>query len=99
MLHFSCDLCGKQLDDRRYVVKLDVFPAFDPEEIEEEDLDADHLQAIAEVLDEMDETGDRQLEDCGNKSFRYDLCPDCHRQYSKDPLGRERSRRLNFSEN
>ncbi|MCC7420166.1 MAG: hypothetical protein IT428_07800 [Planctomycetaceae bacterium] len=99
MLHFSCDLCGKQLEDRRYVVKLDVFPAFDPEGIDEEDLDADHLQEIAEVLDEMDATGCRDLEDCGTKSLRYDLCPNCHRQFLKDPLGRDRKRRLNFSEN
>ena len=99
MLHFSCDLCGKQLEDRRYVVKLDVFPAFDPEEISEDDLDADHLQEIAEVLSEMDAGGCRALEECGNKAFRYDLCPECHRQWVKDPLGRDRLRRLNFSEN
>ena len=39
MLHFTCDLCGQQLGDRRYVVRLEIFPAFDPEEIDEDDLD------------------------------------------------------------
>ena len=35
MLHFSCDLCGRPLSDRRYVVKLEVFAAFDPDEVVE----------------------------------------------------------------
>ncbi len=99
MLHFSCDLCGKPLDDRRFVVKLDVFPAYDPDELGEDDLDADHLQEIAALLSESDDSCLPELEDCEAKSYRYDLCPNCHRQYLKDPLGRDRSRRLNFSEN
>ena len=44
MLHFTCDLCGLQLGDRRFVAKLEVYPAFDPEELDEDDLDVDHLQ-------------------------------------------------------
>ncbi len=99
MLHFSCDLCGKHLDDRRFVVKLEVYPAFDPEEFSEEDLDADHLQEISAILDEMHETGAPATEDFGPKQMRYDLCPDCHCRYLKDPLGRDSLRRLNFSEN
>ena len=99
MLHFSCDLCGQQLGERRYVAKLEVYPAFDPEEIDEDDLDADHLQEIAQMLEEMEETGKTQLEDCGSKEFRFDLCPACYRKYVRDPLGRDALRRLNFSEN
>jgi len=99
MLHFSCDLCGQPLDDQRYVVKLEVFPAFDPEEITEEDLDADHLQEIAELIEEMEVAGGMPLDDCSAKNFRYDLCPRCHKKFLKDPLGRDTLRRLNFSEN
>ncbi len=99
MLHFSCDVCGKPLDDRRFVVKLEVFPAFDPEEIDEDDLDADHLTEIAEILDQMDETGERDLPDCGPKEFRFDLCVECQARFVKDPLGRDQLRRFNFSEN
>jgi hypothetical protein len=99
MLHFSCDLCGQQLGERRFVVRLEVYPAFDPEEIDEEDLDADHLQEVAQMIEEMELTGKQLVEDCGSKSFRFDLCPHCHRKYVKDPLGRDGLRRLNFSEN
>ena len=98
MLHFSCDLCGQPLEDRRYVVRLEIFPAFDPADLSEADLDVDHLQEVAEEIHEMELTG-AELEDCNSKSFRFDLCPRCHAKYTKDPLGREALRRLNFSEN
>ncbi len=99
MLHFSCDLCGQQLDDQRYVAKLEVFPAFEPEELTEELLDADHLEEVAELIEEMEMTGNTELEDCGAKSFRFDLCPRCQKKFLQDPLGRDTLRRLNFSEN
>ncbi|MEX0704465.1 MAG: hypothetical protein WD069_20355 [Planctomycetales bacterium] len=99
MLHFSCDLCGRQLGDRRFVVKMEVFPAFDADEIGDEDLDVDHLQEIADAIAEMEATGKVPLDDCGTKHLRFDLCPHCHRKFAKDPLGRESLRRLNFSEN
>jgi len=99
MLHFTCDLCGKELGDQRFIVKMEVYPGFDPEEVGEEHLDADHLQEISEILQEMEETGKPQLDDCGTKVFRYDLCPRCHKKFLKDPIGRDALRRLNFSEN
>ena len=98
MLHFSCDLCGRQLDDRRYVVRLEVFPAIEAEEITEADLDADHLKEVAEEIAEMELSG-VDLDGDESKSFRFDLCPTCHGKYVTDPLGREAIRRLNFSKN
>ena len=99
MLHFSCDLCGQRLGDERYVVKLEVYPAFDPEEFDEEDLDADHLAELAESLQEIEATGQGDVDDGGAKAFRFDLCPECRRRYVKDPLGRDALRRLNYSKN
>lgn len=99
MLHFSCDLCGRQLNDRRYVVRVEVSPSFDPEEFDEDDLDADHLQEISEELHEMESTGESHVEDCETRDMRFDLCPECRRKFLKDPLGRDAVRRLNFSEN
>jgi hypothetical protein len=99
MLHFTCDLCSRELSDERYVVRIEVYPGFDPEEVDEEQLDADHLQAISEALQEVEENGKLELEDCSTKAFRFDLCPRCHKKFLKDPLGRDALRRLNFSEN
>ena len=99
MLHFTCDLCGQPLGDERYTVRIDVRPAFDPDHLEEGDLDADHLDKIAATIEQMESTGDFELSDCGVKNFRYDLCAHCRDRYAKDPVGQGALRRLSFSEN
>lgn len=99
MLHFSCDLCGCQLDDRRFVVKLEAFPAFDPDQLEPADLDADHLADVAQQLDTHAAANSSAEDDCGTKTLRFDLCPRCHRKFLHDPLGRDAARRLTFSKN
>ena len=99
MLHFSCDLCGQELGDERFVVKLEVFPAFDPDELTEEDLDPDNLAAVAEMIQEMEATGQALTDDVSAKKLRFDLCPHCRRKFLRDPLGRDAFRRLYFSEN
>jgi hypothetical protein len=100
MLHFSCDLCGRRLDEgRRYVAKVEVYPAFDPDEIEESDLDADNLEELAATIEAIEAGESSPANDSGPHDFRFDLCPHCHKRYLKDPLGRDALRRLNFSEN
>ncbi|MFQ5732521.1 MAG: hypothetical protein ACE5KM_11290 [Planctomycetaceae bacterium] len=99
MLHFSCDLCGRQLGERRFIVKMEVFASFDPEEIDESDLELDHLQAVSQELEAIDLTGAHDLDDCSTRALRYDLCPNCREKFLRDPLGRDAFRRLNFSEN
>ncbi len=98
MLHFSCDLCGKDLlagARGRFVVKVEVYAAHDPAELTEDDLDADHLEEIGQIL--ADET-----EECepapAFKKMRYDLCGGCHKKFLADPLGRE-AQKFDFSEN
>src|SRR3954454_7157990 len=57
MLHVTCDLCGKELrpGEDHYVVKIEVYAAHDPAELTEADLDEDHMEAVSQLL--------RQLED------------------------------------
>jgi hypothetical protein len=103
MLHITCDLCGKELSpggDHRYVVKIEVFAAHDPLEITDADLDADHMEAVSELLREMDgDLADPDLEAPPHKNFRYDLCPDCHKKFLRDPLGKDAAQKFDFSEN
>ncbi|MFN0197013.1 MAG: hypothetical protein ACKVT0_09720 [Planctomycetaceae bacterium] len=99
MLHFTCDLCGQPMSDHRYVVKLSVYPAFDPDEITAEDIEPDQLQLVSDTIEQMETSGQTELEDCGTKSFRFDICPECRKRYLKDPLARESGRRLKFSQN
>ena len=99
MLHYSCDLCGKDMTDGtdgRYVVNMEVFAAHDPAEITEADLGDDHLEEVGELLREAD---DAELEPApAFKKMRYDLCPACHQKFLADPLGRE-AQKFDFSEN
>src|SRR5262245_21729341 len=101
MLHISCDLCGKQivpLDNLRYVVKIEVFAAHDPAEITEADLDQDHLEAVCQLLREADLADPNEVAPA-YKNIRFDLCPDCHKKFLRDPLGKEAAQKFDFSEN
>src|SRR5436305_13063973 len=102
MLHFTCDLCQKELhtgDDRRYVVKIEVFAAHDPAELTEADLDADHMEEVSQLLEEMGDADESEEIEPVAQHFRYDLCPDCRKRFLRDPLSKEASQKLHFSEN
>jgi hypothetical protein len=103
MLHVTCDLCGKQLqpgDDLHYVVKIEVFAAQDPSELTEADLDTDHLEAVSQLLREMEDSSlDPDADQPPYKNFRYDLCPECHKKFVRDPLSKDAAQKFDFSEN
>jgi hypothetical protein len=103
MVHVTCDLCGKELrpgEVQRYVVKIEVFAAHDPNQLTEDDLDEDHMEEISQLLAE-EECGlaDVGEEAAGNSRLRYDLCPACRKKFLKDPLNRETALHFTFSEN
>jgi hypothetical protein len=103
MLHFSCDICGKDLSPEgsaRFVVKMEAFSATDPAQLTDDDLDTDHVEEMAQLLNEI-EDGEAETPELlpACKKLRFDLCPMCYRKFVKDPLGREAAARLNFSEN
>jgi len=103
MLHITCDGCGKELTPsslERYVVKIEAFAAHDPAELTEADLDDDHLEAVSQLLsEEADVLDDPDLLTPSYKNFRYDLCPECHGKFLRNPLSREASQKFDFSEN
>jgi hypothetical protein len=102
MLHVTCDLCGKEICpgvDRHYVVKIEAFAAHDPSELTEDDLDDDNLEAISELLRQMEEQPDECQITEPTRQFRYDFCPACHQKFLRDPLGRTHAEKLNFSKN
>lgn len=100
MVHISCDLCGKQLEPGHghHVLKIEVFAAQDPV-LTEDDLDADHMEAVSQMLDELEEVDDPEEVEPATRQFRYDLCPDCRRRFVKDPLNKETAQKFDFSEN
>ncbi|WP_337173762.1 hypothetical protein [Paludisphaera sp.] len=103
MVHFTCDLCGKDITssgEDRFVVKMEAYPGFDPNEIKEEDLD-DPMEAVADLVHRADEFAGEAADDdaCRRKSFRFDLCPSCHRRFVRNPLGKTGASVLKFSKN
>ena len=96
MVHYTCDMCGKPLladEDIRYVVKIEVYPACDAMEMDEE------IEEMEE--DESDDAADpaEMLENGEYKTFRFDLCTKCHEKYLQDPLFLKSWNRTRFSEN
>ena len=102
MINYTCDMCGKPLlaeENVRYVVKVEVFAAYDPMEIVEEDLDRDYLQEISDIIDEVEDVDAEVLEDEVYKLLRFDLCPACQKKYIADPLFRRARGKIRFGEN
>ena len=81
MLHHTCDLCGQIIEEKRFVTRVEVYPAFDPDEITEEDLDRDNLSEISEMLADMALTGELKVGTvlfCSNTRFIHVSTP-CNR--------------------
>lgn len=101
MIHFTCDCCGRPIDadqECRYIVRLEVYPALDTQE-ENEDDDLDNLQAIDDMLEQLDQLELEQDDCCGYEQQRYDLCERCRHEFLKNPLGRLAMAKIGFSDN
>ena len=102
MIHYSCDRCRRVLDpeqDLRYVVKLEVHAAMEPQDVDEDEDDRDHLLELEELIERMEDSDEELVSDDIYQKRRYDLCPECYRKYIKNPVGRELSAELGFSQN
>ena len=102
MVHFTCDLCGKDLTearDGRYVVKIEAFPGFDPTEIKADDLDDDPMEAISQILERDEAMDAADSVSPTHRGFRFDLCASCHRKFVNDPLSKDTLRTFDFSKN
>ncbi len=102
MVHFTCDLCGKDLTttrEGRYVVKIEAYPGFDPTEIREDDLEDDPMEVISQILQRDEAIDSQDHANPTHKGFRFDLCPSCHRKFVNDPLNKDAIRTVDFSKN
>jgi hypothetical protein len=93
MVHFSCDGCGRELQRQRFVIKMEAFEANDAAVLTEDDLDESNLEAVAEILRDMDE-GLACTLPAHTKHWRFDLCPECHSRLARHPLGRDQWTKL-----
>ena len=102
MIHYACDRCKRVIDpddEVRYVVRMEVQAVFESTEAEENDDDRDHLLEIHEILERLDcEDSELGGEDVYHRR-RFDLCSDCYRKFTQNPVGREAATQFGFSKN
>ena len=100
MIHFTCDLCAKELvaSDRRFVVRIESHAAAEPVALTENDLDQDRLDELGDMLRDMEAEVVEEAAPA-RADFRFDLCPECHNRLLRDPLGKDVLPKLHFSEN
>jgi hypothetical protein len=102
MIRYCCDLCHRPLNpdqDLRYVVKMEVFAAFDPSADADRGDEHNHLEEIREILEELEQSDDSSIGEDVYRELKFDLCPDCQRKFVKNPLGRETAKLFEFSKN
>ena len=100
MIHYTCDRCKRQIDtadQTRYIVQIDIQSSADEPSYSIED-DIDQLHELHQMLASMGNDADHEDGEHSHHG-RYDLCPDCHRQLLKNPLGRDAALALGFSNN
>ena len=91
MSGFVCDRCGKPLlvdEDVRYILKMELFAAYDPMELTGEDLSKDRRREMAELIEKMKRMDADALQDAVYRETSFDLCPPCQRAVLKNPLGK-----------
>lgn len=88
MNFYKCDACGRNLkkEELRYRVKIEVSAIYEQNEIHLADLIRNHQQEILQLIKRMEEMSADELEEQIYKSFEFDLCPVCHREYIKTPI-------------
>lgn len=101
MIHFTCDLCGKEMyeeDREHYVACIEIRPAHDGCQLTEDDLDADNLEKVSQLLESG--TDPQELEDAlAPVRMRIDLCAECRDKFLKDPFNAHATAKFDFSKN
>lgn len=99
MIHFTCDRCKRVIDleqELRYVVRMEIEAVLDPIHESEPQDDRDHLLEIDEILERVDASECDAVGDDIYQKRRYDLCPQCYRKFSANPLGRDKKPAATF---
>jgi hypothetical protein len=85
----TCDMCDKTLlvdEDARYIVKIQIYAAYDPMELTADDIRKDRSDEMARLLRRVADMDATELEDGVYRAFQFDLCPACQKAYLAQPL-------------
>ena len=70
----------------RYIAKIQVYAAPDPQEITEKDLRRDHTADIERLLKQCENLSEEKLMQDVYVNFEFDLCSDCQKSFICNPL-------------
>ena len=102
MIHYTCDRCKREIrtaHQTRYVVQIDVQAVADDGNADYED-EIDNLAVLHQALESISDDPVSIVENESTLRGHYDLCPECHAQFLKNPLGRDLMiEQLGFSNN
>ena len=101
MIHYSCDRCRRMIDTEqeiRYSVQIETQAALDPIAEEAAD-DRDHLIELQNILEQLNENERAEISANAYQRRRFDLCSECHRQFTQNPLSIDSATKLEFSDN
>ena len=69
----------------------------------EADLEEDHMEAVSQLLQELDDDEAVEALQPVRHHLRYDLCPECRQRYLENPLSKDPNKeavqKFDFSEN
>ena len=103
MIHYTCDRCSRQIDTEvevRYTVNVEAKAVFEPASLAHAaDDDSDHLLELHEILERIDEEEDVAGPEADTTHHKFDLCSDCYKVYSRNPIARDVPLTIEFSEN
>lgn len=89
MIRYECDKCGASLhsnDNRRYIVKLEIYAAAGHMELAPDEL-SDPQRELEAVMKHLAQADADEIEDQTYRSFRFDLCDACRKLLIAHPLG------------
>ncbi len=101
MIHYSCDRCQRLIetdDELRYVLRIEVEAKLG-ENVFSEDEAPDHLLEIHEIIERQSDALDTFVDDEVYQRKRFDVCRDCYLAFMQNPLGKETSKPVGFSDN
>ena len=82
----------------RYVIKMEIEATIDCQD-QSPDADCDALTEMDQMLQDIE----NEIDDCSNipvfERKHYDLCPECYKEFIKNPLAREKVIPFGFSHN
>ncbi len=100
MVLISCDLCGREIIpeiSQYFVVRMEVL-AKGQSELTDDDLSSDNLEAVSQLLQNLEDEGITYQDAPARQVMKFDLCAGCRAKFVKDPLNRE-AMSLDFSSN